>query len=365
MSEAPFILWLDDKQAPRNPLLGGKFGNLAETTAAGLSVPPGFGVTTAAYRHFINATGLADEAQRVRAASPNMALADIKQETAQLVEGITSAPMPADLEAQIREHYELLEERVGVHAVPVAVRSSGESEDLAGASFAGQYETYLWITGVESVLEHIRTCWAGMFGEAVLSYRVDDENVFASGDFGMCVGIQQMVQARAAGVMFTLDPLNGDRSKVVMEACWGLGEGVVKGDITPTQITIDKVTLETVNCRSATQPEEYRFDPATGRVGLLPVEEARQDALCLSDEEVHTLARLAKRIERDWGGPQDIEWAVSHDGEIRVLQVRPETVWSRRERSGLVTEARSPVGHVLARFAGVRMTGGATEKEQS
>lgn len=204
MTAAPFALWLDDARAPGNPILGGKFANLAEMTAAGLAVPHGFGVTTAAYRHFMRAAGLEAEARRVREVAPRLALPDIKRETAGLIEGIMSAPLPAELEEEVRANYARLEGRVGAARAPVAVRSSGESEDLAGASFAGQYETYLWICGADDVIRHMRSCWAGMFGEAVLSYKQDGDTVIARGDFGICVGIQQMVQARAAGVMFTL-----------------------------------------------------------------------------------------------------------------------------------------------------------------
>src|SRR3546814_888267 len=127
MSEAPYILWLDDASASGSPLLGGKFANLAEMTQAGLAVPPGFGVTTVAYRHFMASTGLAEEARRISAEAPGLALEQIKGRTAELLEGIASAPMPADLEAQIRDSYALLEQRTGVASAPVAVRSSGES----------------------------------------------------------------------------------------------------------------------------------------------------------------------------------------------------------------------------------------------
>ncbi|PKG54219.1 PEP/pyruvate-binding domain-containing protein [Halomonas sp. MES3-P3E] len=364
MSDQTFILWLDDASAPGNALLGGKFASLAQSTAEGLAVPPGFGVTTAAYRHFMEATDLASEAARIRERAPHMALNEIKGETAKLVEGINSAPLPEALDAQIRASYADLEKRTGVSETPVAVRSSGESEDLDGASFAGQYDTYLWICGADAVIRHIRACWAGMFGDAVLSYRVDGETAVAAGDFGMCVGIQQMVEARAAGVMFTLNPLNGDRSKVVMEACWGLGEGVVKGDITPAQFTVDKVTLEILDRKTVEQTEMYCFDPAAGEVALVPMKGERCQTPCLNDEQVLELTRLAKQIERQRGAPQDIEWAVSEQGEVRVLQVRPETVWSRRETKSLVEEGQSPINRVLSRFAGVRVAAKAAQGEQ-
>lgn len=354
MTDDPHILWLDQEGAPGNPLLGGKFASLAEMWAAGFAVPMGFGVTTTAYRVFMAHAGLDDKAAFVREAARRAALADIGSARARLVEAIGTAPMPGELETAIRRNYTILEEKTGRPGVPVAVRSSGEAEDLADASFAGQYDTYLWIVGADAVLRQVRACWASMFGDAALSYRAGGDGVAAGGD-GICVGIQQMVEARAAGVMFTLDPLNGDRSKIVMEACWGLGEGVVKGDVTPSRFTVDKVTLEIVQRDIAPQAEEYRFDPASGTVGLMPLAPERERAACIEDAEARALAQLAKRIEAHRGAAQDIEWAIGADGAVRVLQVRPETVWSQRESAGLVSESRSAVGHVLARLSGGRV----------
>ena len=362
MSADPYIIWLDHDGAPGNALLGGKFANLAEMTAAGFAVPPGFGVSTAAYRHFMAETGLAAEAEAVQQSARSLALADIKARSAELVAAISSAPMPEELEAAVRENYALLEKKTGEKAVPVAVRSSGESEDLAGASFAGQYDTYLWITGADAVLENMRACWASMFGEAVLTYRREVEDEGAAEDSAICVGIQQMGAARAAGVMFTLDPLNGDRSKITMEACWGLGEGVVKGDVTPSRFTIDKVTFEVIKREIVPQTEEYRFDPQAGAVVLVPVAAERRESACVKRLEVIGLAELAKHIEQKRGAPQDIEWAVGEAGDLHVLQVRPETVWSQREGGSVVESAKSPVDHVLARLSGVPLGGGASGK---
>ena len=355
MTDDPHILWLDQEGAPENPLLGGKFASLAEMSAAGFAVPPGFGVTTTAYRVFMAHAGLDGKAALVREAARRTALADIGCARARLVEAIGTAPLPPTLETAIRRNYAILEEKTGRPGVPVAVRSSGEAEDLADASFAGQYDTYLWIAGADAVLRHVRACWASMFGDTALSYRAGSGDGAAAGGDGICVGVQQMVEARAAGVMFTLDPLNGDRSKIVMEACWGLGEGVVKGDVTPSRFTVDKVTLEIVQREIVPQPEEYRFDPAAGAVRLMPLAPEQGQATCIEDSEALALATLAKRIEAHRGAAQDIEWAIGTDGEVRVLQVRPETVWSQRESAGLVSESRSAVGHVLARLSGGRV----------
>lgn len=353
-----FILWIDHPEAVDNKQLGGKFGSLAEMTAAGFAVPPGFGITTDAYRYFLESAGLAERVRQVRQDAVGAELLKVQAMSAEVTAAIHAAAMPADLEAAVRDAYTELERRTGETGLPVAVRSSGESEDLAGASFAGQYDTFLWIHGADDVLRHMRHCWAGMFGDAVLTYRPDAHLAAATLDHGICVGVQQMVDSRSAGVMFTLDPVTGDRSKVVIEGCWGLGEGVVSGGVTPSRYVVDKVTFEVLKRELARQESKYSFDPQQSAVGLMPVDEDLCDAPCLEDEQINALAQLAKKIERHRGAPQDIEWAVGQNGDVHVLQVRPETVWSTHQSEQLVAEPKSGLDHVLARFAGVSVVPG-------
>jgi pyruvate,water dikinase len=356
--DSPFVLWIDDPAAVGSRQLGGKFGSLAEMTAAGFEVPGGFGITTSAYRRFLDAAGLAERARDVRIQAIGADLATVQAISTEFTAAIEGADLPVDLETAIRASYAELERRTGQPDLPVAVRSSGESEDLAGASFAGQYDTFLWVRGIDEVLRRVRSCWAGMFGAAVLTYTPDADPAAVAVDHAICVGVQQMVEARSAGVMFTLDPVTGDRSKVVIEGAWGLGEGVVGGGITPSRYVVDKVTFEVRRREVAHQELQYGFDPGTAAVGLVPVAPELQDAPCLTEELVTALAQLAKRIERHRGAPQDIEWAVAQTGDVHVLQVRPETVWSNRQAAQLVTERKSAVSHVLARFAGVGVVGG-------
>jgi pyruvate,water dikinase len=353
-TDTPFVLRIDDPAAVGSPLLGGKFGSLAEMTAAGFAVPPGFGITTTAYRYFLAESGLSGAARTVRAEARGADLARVQELSSAITAQIEAASVPPALEEAIRDSYAELEKASGSGSLAVAVRSSGESEDLAGASFAGQYDTFLWIRGVDDVLTHVRKCWAGMFGPAVLTYRPEATADAALADHGICVGVQQMVEARSAGVMFTLDPVTGDRSKVVVEGCWGLGEGVVGGGVTPSRFVVDKVTFEIVRRELIPQESAYGVDPATGTVGLVPVAEERRAAPCLTDEEIDTLVKLAKRIERHRGAPQDIEWAVDEEDQVHVLQVRPETVWSQREAPSVGVGAKSAVELVLGTF----VTGG-------
>lgn len=348
MTDAPHVLWLDDAPESAGPLLGGKFSSLAELTRAGFSVPPGFGITTRAFDAFYATDGLIDRVQEALAGASAEELRSIERASADVAGLIDAAPLPPEVEQEIREGYAGLERRTGIDCVPVAVRSSGVLEDTSGASFAGQYDTFLWVCGAEELLAHVRRCWAGLFGAAVLTYRPHEDPAPGSAHPTMCVGVQQMVDARAAGVMFTLDPVTGDRSKVVIEAVWGLGEGVVSGDVTPDRFRVDKVTLEALSREVNEQPDEHRFDAATAEVRRMPIPAERGRLACLDDERITALATEAKRIERHRGAPQDIEWAVDDAGAIHILQVRPETVWSRRPSERLSDGPTSGIQRVLA-----------------
>jgi pyruvate,water dikinase len=351
------IVWLDDTGDTSSRVLGGKFSSLAEMTAAGFAVPPGFGITTAAYEAFVEHNDLAAELAEATAGLDRADLQAVEAVSARLTERIEAAPLPPALEAAIAEAYAALGERRGDAGLPVAVRSSGVSEDLAGASFAGQYDTYLWVVGAEALAAHVRKCWCGLFGPQVLTYHGSEGA--GAGATGMCVGVQAMVPAKAAGVMFTLDPVSGDRSKIVIEACWGLGEGVVSGDVTPDRFRVDKVTLELLAGEVAVKEQEHVFDAGTGGVALRDVPAERREVSCLGDAVVTELAALGKRIERHRGAPQDIEWAVDAADGVHVLQVRPETVWSSRPARSVTAGAPgSAVDRVLAKFMPATPAGG-------
>jgi phosphoenolpyruvate synthase/pyruvate phosphate dikinase len=330
-----YVLWLDDAGAETGALVGGKFSSLAEMTAAGFGVPRAFAVTTDALAAFMIESGLEHDA---RAVHTDVAAGAVIQQR------ILETPLPAAVAAEVTAAYARLCDETGVDDVPVAVRSSGVAEDLAGASFAGQYETYLWIRGADSVLEHVRRCWTGLFGEAVLSYRPGG----GVGDASMAVVVQQLVQPRAAGVLFTLDPVNGDRSKIAIEASWGLGEAVVAGEVTPDRFRVDKVTLDVVERAVSEKDVEYRWHD--GVVTTMPVPAERRGLPSLGDDDLRALAELAKRIERHRGAPQDVEWAIDDSGTVHVLQVRPETVWSTREAKPVATPGKSAVELVLGSF---------------
>jgi pyruvate, water dikinase len=236
------------------------------------------------------------------------------------------------VEAAIRTAYGAMEAEMGPET-PVAVRSSATAEDLPDASFAGQQDTYLWVKGADAVVEKVRDCWASLYTTRAVSYR---EKNRIPNDVLMSVGVQKMVNARAAGVAMSIDPINGDRTKIVIDASWGLGEMVVSGVVTPDNFTVEKV-LETIIARKISDKHvELVGDPVAGEAVEREVPADRRTTQCLSDAEVLAVARLAKRLEKQNKCPQDVEWAIDADlpeGEnLLALQSRPETIWSQKKK---------------------------------
>ena len=315
------------------PLVGGKCASLGELARAGKNVPPGFAVTAEAYRRFLLGSPAAGEVARLAASVPPGADASAYSEVARAIRGIIlSSPVPAEVAAAVRQAYAALCRRCGQDEVPVAVRSSSVSEDSASASFAGQHETFLNVRGGEDVLAKTLECWASLFSAPALHYRA--ARGFDPAGPAMAVGIQKMVDSRSSGVVFTVDPVAGDPSKIVVEGAWGLGEGIVSGEVTPDHFTVDKETL--VLCQSWISPKTVEFvpDPRTGLTVRREVPAELREAPCLGPEELRRLCQIAVEIERHYGRPQDIEWAVERQvpfpQNIAVLQSRPVTAWGDR-----------------------------------
>jgi pyruvate,water dikinase len=348
-SRASHILWFRDLDLEARPLVGAKNASLGEMMQGGVRVPSGFALTTRAYDAFIEHAGLRP---RIHAAlgglDPNDTAA-VETVSGELRALIEAATLPHSVAEELRISYAILAEETSSESPAVAVRSSATAEDMEGASFAGQQETYLWVQGPESLADHALRCWSSLFTPQAIAYRARMR--FPSELVSMSVGIQLMVDARVAGVMFTLNPLNGDPSKIVVEASWGLGLSVVGGEVTPDDYWVDKVTLAVIKrniCRKATM---YVPDPAGGGVAQVDVPDAAQAAPCLTDEEVVELATLGKRLELNYGAPLDVEWAIddrlAFPHNVLLLQCRPETVWSRRRAQPLVEPSSSGVEYVL------------------
>lgn len=309
--------------------VGGKCASLGQMTQAGVAVPPGFAVTTEAYAAMLDGHGLRAEIARHMTGVDPYDLDSVDRAAQAIRIRIRSHKLPEAVEAEIRAAYAKMGDS------PVAVRSSATAEDMPDASFAGQQDTYLWVRGIDDVLEKVRDCWASLYTTRAVAYR--EKNRIVHADVLMSVGVQKMVNARAAGVAMTLDPLNGDRTKIVIDASWGLGEMVVSGVVTPDNYTVEKVMEQITNRVISDKHVELVGDPVLGEAVEREVDAARRKAQCLTDAEILAVARLAKRLEKQNKCPQDVEWAIDADlpdGEnLLALQSRPETIWSQKKKT--------------------------------
>ena len=351
MSEkSPYVLWFEECDQTCLPLVGGKNMSLGRMTTAGIPVPPGFAVTTKAYEDFVTQAGIQQDIFSELAKVDPEDVTTVKNGGKTVRQLIRSAAVPDDVEHAIGEAYTALCDRCNLAGMPVAVRSSATAEDLPGASFAGQQETYLWVMGPNEVVEATRNCWASLFTDRAITYRI--KMGFPHEQVLISVGVQKMVNAKTAGVTFTLNPLTGDRSKITIDANWGLGESVVKGEVTPDNYLVDKVTFNIGRRTVSPKTVEYTVDRKTGRVVRSEVPEDRRETPCLADEEIMELTKLAKAIEKYYDGkPQDIEWAVDQDlpfpENVLILQSRPETVWSEMERKPIVEPGKTVLDAIL------------------
>jgi pyruvate,water dikinase len=285
-------------------------------------------VTTDAYRESVVWPGLASEVARLLDGADTTAAQHAASDR------IRAMFERVEMSDTVATEIALAYRRLGGGApIPVAVRSSATAEDLADASFAGQQETYLWIRGEDAVVRAVMRCWGSLFTPQAIAYRAHFR--VPTHDLAMAVVVQRMVPAVAAGVMITLDPVNGDRSQVTIESSVGLGLAVVGGEVTPDRFAVDKVTWDVRARTIGDKAITYRFDPDAGDVVCCDVPAEDRSLPSLTDEEVIALARLGRDVERRRGGPQDLEWAIgpgpNAQRELFLLQMRPETVWSQKQ----------------------------------
>ncbi|MCK4787050.1 MAG: phenylphosphate synthase subunit beta [Desulfobacteraceae bacterium] len=333
-----YILHFENVDKSSLPLVGGKNASLGEMIKAGIRVPTGFAVTTNAYLDFVTEAGLTERIMEVLCdVNPN----DIKsldQASSEVQALVNDAMMNVETERAIEEGYSFLCDRCGAEKLPVAVRSSATAEDLPTASFAGLQDTYLWVQGIEQVIKNVQKCWASLFTSRAISYRI--RNGFTHEKVLISVGVQKMVNSRVAGVMFTINPTDGDPSKVVIEGNWGLGETVVGGTVNPDKFVVDKVVMETNEKTISAKHIKCVYDPDKGEVVNIDVEQDMQSKCCLDDREIKELAKIAKEIERHYGRAMDIEWAIDKDSSfpenVFIVQARPETVWSQRKKESVL-----------------------------
>ncbi len=326
-----FIVWYDRYDPSKKDLVGGKNASLGEMMRAELPVPPGFALTTDAYQLIWQDQYLVEQVNELLRSIDHDDVAKNLETSERIRHLIEAEPVPDRVVDELGQAYDALSKHCGVGDVPVAVRSSATAEDLPDASFAGQQDTYLWIHGADAVVQKVRECWSSLFTDRAIAYR--HEMGYLHQSISMSVGVQKMVDPICSGVAFTLNPVNGDRSQVCIDASWGLGELVVSGEVTPDNFLVDKVIKEIVSRKISSKGHELVLGD-DGEVHKIEVSPDRVNEPCLSDDNLRNVAALARRAEKHYGCPQDVEWAIDRhlpEGfNVVLLQSRPETVWSQK-----------------------------------
>jgi pyruvate, water dikinase len=342
------VVRLEDVRKDDIPLVGGKCANLGELTAKGIHVPPGFAVTAEAFRRFLEETKIGEIIHKTLGSSNGSKDPKQYEEASEEIRKILeSAPMPEDIAGKVRTAYRDLCEKTGDKNVTVAVRSSATSEDLPDASFAGQQDTYLNVSGEDQLVHYVQKCWGSLYTPRAIFYR--EEKGFPHDKVLISVGVQKMVRSNCSGVAFTLDPINGDPSKIVIESTWGLGEALVAGIVRPDRFIVDKGTMQLIHKEIVPKMIEHVPNDKTGLTIQSDVPAERRNVSSLTDEQVIEIAKVAVDIEDHYHTPQDIEFAVEHGtagSSLYIVQTRPETFWSKM---------KSPTGetdsHIIHRVA--------------
>ena len=360
-----YLLWFDAVGMGDVERVGGKNASLGEMisqlTQLGVKVPKGFATTATAYRDFLRESGLTETIKEALAGLDVEDVAALASTGAAIRKAMVGAELPARLQAEITEAYKKMQAEAG-HERPVAVRSSATAEDLPEASFAGQQETYLNIRGLDNVLHAVKEVFASLFNDRAIAYRV--HHGFAHEQVALSAGIQHMVRSElsASGVLFTLDTESGFRDVVFINAAYGLGETVVQGAVNPDEFYVHKPLLQrgrpAILRRSLGEKavkmvytDDHRPGHSTRTVEVPPAEQLK---FSLSDTDVLELARQAVTIEQHYGRPMDVEWAKDgNDGQLYILQARPETVKSRAGQNVLQRYELKQRGRVLISGRGI------------
>jgi len=332
-----WIYWLKEVGQEDNNVVGKKCANLGELTKAGFHVPPGFALGVEAYSRFMKETEATDLLLKFLDtfhADPNNVADTLKYEEASntmraLVE---SVKMPPDMEKNIKEYYAEMCRIAGCENIYVATRSAGPT------SHPGQYETYLNVSGADDVALNVIRVWSSTFNTRSVIARARLNLPLHYDPIG--VAVLTMVDAKAAGVMFTVNPVNGDESKVAIEGSFGYGEAVVSGNVTPDRYLVDKITLEIDEKVISDKGSEFIYNPETKEMEYTELPPDQRKRQCLEDKEVLELTRLAKKVEAHFGCPQDVEWSISRSlpfpESIFLVQARPESVWGKKKKESVL-----------------------------
>ncbi len=332
--EEQFLLWFEQLERGDVALVGGKSSSLGEMTSkTDVPVPYGFATTAYAYRYFIEKSGLKEKMRTILSELTDVENGALLRDVcSRLRKTIMAENMPQDLQEAISKAYDQLAEKVGTKMPYVAVRSSATAEDLPDASFAGQQDTYLNVKGADTIIAKVKECYASCFTDRAVYYR--EKQGFDHIEVALSAVIQMMVFSKSAGVMFTVNVATGDDKNIMIEAAYGLGEYVVQGTVTPDSYIVSKDEMKIIEC-DVNEQEIMLIRKEGGDCEEVPVPQEDRKKQTLTDAQILELAGYAKKIEKHYGCYMDMEWGVDErNGKIWILQARPETVWSRRNKDG-------------------------------
>ncbi len=338
MSKLCYIKWFEELDENDLAVAGGKGANLGKLTQLGINVPPGFAVTVEAYNYFIEQNDLTD---KIRDKLKDIDIEDssqLQEAAREIREIINNNQFPEEIYQEIEEAYTELNDRVGTETY-VAVRSSATAEDLPDASFAGQQDTYLYIKGIDELLNYVMKCWGSLWTARAIYYR--EQQGFDHFKVGLSAVVQKMVNSGKSGVIFTANPINNRLEQMMINSSWGLGEAVVSGSVTPDEFVVNKenhlIIEENISTKKKMIIKKEGKEIGTEEVNVaayLGGDKVKSPSL--TKEELDQLVKMAIKIEDYYGSPQDIEWAFDLDtAELYILQARPITTLKKsKDREG-------------------------------
>lgn len=349
--EERLTIWYEEMDGRDYPLVGKKNANLGEMIKAGIPVSPGFCITIHANDRYIISTGIKEQLAKRLPELGAVTFESAKEASDFAMNLIESRDMPCELEDAILSDYREMCSRSRLACCPVAVRSSGS------VSMPGQMETYLNICGEQDLIRYVKKCWASAYNTEAIMYRMNKGMPFL---FNIGVGVPKMVNSRVSGIIFTINPVNGDLSKISIDASYGLGEAVVSGIVTPDTYLIDKITMDPVKNVVGSKETQCVYNQDGSDIVQKPVPEEMRRMPCLSRREILELARVGKLIEDYYGKAYDIEFGIDADtpfpDSVIVLQVRPESVWSKREAVAKTEKKKDPMERILGQLlTGVKL----------